>query len=77
VLTICCFTPTIVGNVLYCDTAVCNMSFRRIWYLVFQYEFYGINSIVNAFIYGMRHIRQRKAYGNILFKILRCNKVTK
>jgi hypothetical protein len=24
----------------------------------------------------MRHIKYRKAYGNILFKILRCNQLT-
>ena len=75
VLTICCFTPTVVGTILSNGT-VCNLSCQQIWYLVFQYEFYGINSIVNAFIYGMRHIKHRKAYVKILFKILRCNKAT-
>jgi hypothetical protein len=33
-------------------------------------------AVLNAFIYGMRHVKYRKAYGHILFKILRCNKLT-
>ena len=71
VLAFCCFAPTVVGSVLYCKHA-CNNSLVEIWYLIFQYELYGINSVVNAFIYGMRHVRQRKAFGQILFKMLPC-----
>ena len=74
VLTFCVLTPTVVGLVLY--TTSCHPSCQQLWFVVFQYEFYGINSIVNAFIYGMRHIKYRKAYGRILFKLLRCNKLT-
>ncbi len=73
VLTICILTPTVVGKVVY---YCCSDSCMQMWHVVFQNEFYGINSIVNAFIYGMRHIKYRKAYGHILFKILRCNKLT-
>ena len=70
-LIFCCFLPTIVGFVFYLD--VCSESCQHMWYVVFQYELYGINSIVNAFIYGMRHVRYRKAYGNVIFKIFRCH----
>ena len=72
VLTLCCFVPTVAGNVLQ----ICSGPCRQIWYLVFQYELYGINSIVNAFIYGIRHIKQRKPYGHILSRIIRCKKLT-
>ena len=74
VLTFCCFVPTVVGGVLFKEH-ICSGSCHEIWYLIFQYELYGINSIVNAFIYGIRHIKQRKAYGRILSKILRCKKL--
>ena len=73
VLTLCVLTPTVVRTVV---VNFCSRSCRQMWLAVFHYEFYGINSIVNAFIYGMRHIRYRKAYGHLLFKILRCNKPT-
>jgi hypothetical protein len=72
VLTFCVLTPTVVGLALEHS---CSDSCLQMWHLVFHYEFFGINSIVNPFIYGMRHIKQRKGYGNILFKILRCNKL--
>ncbi len=73
VLTCCILTPTVVGELV--DHS-CSHSCQQIWYVVFNYEFYGINSIVNAYIYGMRHIKYRKTYGRILFKILCCNKLT-
>ncbi len=73
VLTFCILTPTVVGELV--DHS-CSHSCQQIWYVVFQYEFYGINSIVNALIYGMRHIKYRKTYGRILFKVLCCNKFT-
>ena len=75
-LTFCVLTPTVVGLVLY-NVSSCSFSCKRLWFAVFHYEFYGINSIVNALIYGMRHIKYRKASGHILFRILRCNKLTK
>ena len=73
VLAFCVLTPTVLGLVLRYS---CSPSCRHMWYVVFHYELYGINSIVNAFIYGMRHIKYRKAYRHIVLKILRCNKRT-
>ena len=73
VLTFCVLTPTVVGLVLKENS--CSASCRQLWFVVFHFEFYGINSIVNAFIYGMRHIKYRKASGHILLRILRCNKL--
>ncbi|CAB3981596.1 Alpha-1A adrenergic receptor [Paramuricea clavata] len=70
VLAFCVLTPTVVGLVLRYS---CSLSCEQMWYVVFNYELYGINSIVNAFIYGMRHIKYRRAYRHILFKIRRCN----
>ena len=72
VLTFCVLTPTVVGKAIENS----GVSWKQMWYIVFQYDFYGINSIVNPFIYGMRHIKYRKAYGNILLNILRCKKLT-
>ena len=75
VLIFCILTPTVVGLVL--KEKSCSASCLQLWFVVFHFEFYGINSIVNAFIYGMRHIKYRKASGHILLRILRCNKFTK
>jgi hypothetical protein len=74
VLAFCVATPTIIGVTLegYCRNSC--LQFWYIWYVAFCYEFYGLNSVVNAFIYGMRHIKYRKAYGDIPFKIFRCRK---
>ncbi len=74
VLTFCVLTPTVVGLLVHKSS--CSPSCRQLWFVVFHHEFYGINSIVNAFIYGMRHAKYRKAYERILFKILRCKKLT-
>ena len=68
VLTFCILTPTIVGLTL---TIFCSESCCQIWYVILHYELYGINWIVNAFIYGMKHIKYRKAYKNILFEMFR------
>ena len=73
VLTICILTPTMVGWIL---NNFCATSCQQIWYVLFNYELYGINSVVNAFIYGMRHVKYRKAYLHILFKLFSCNKAT-
>ena len=72
VLVFCVLIPNVVGPVIYSS---CSDSYNQMWYVVFYYEFYGINSIVNAFIYGMRHIKYRKGYRHILFNILRCKKL--
>ena len=71
VLTICILTPTVVGPMLY---KFCSDSCSQIWFVVFHYELYGINSVVNAFIYGLRHVKYRKAYLHILFKLYPCHK---
>ena len=76
VLTFCVITPTAVGGLVNYISS-CSHSCQSLWFVVFHYELYGINSIVNAFIYGMRHIKYRKASGHILLKILQCNKLTK
>ncbi len=73
-LVFCILTPTVVGLVLI--KSLCSNTCLQLWFVVFNYEFYGVNSIINAFIYGMRHIKYRKAYGHILFQVLRCNKIT-
>ena len=73
VLTFCILTPTVVGRIL---KTFYSARFQQIWFVFFTYEFYGINSIVNAFIYGMRHVKCRKAYLQILFKLFFCRKST-
>ena len=73
VLTFCILTPVVVAQIL---NRFCTVSCAQIWYVVFHYELYGINSVVNAFIYGMRHVNYRKAYQHIFFKLFSCHKVT-
>ena len=73
VFTICILTPTIVGEMLF---NFCSDQCKQIWYVLFHFQFYGINSVVNAFIYGMRHIKYKKAFLHILFKLFSCHKVT-
>ncbi len=74
VLIFCVLAPSVIGLVL--DKTSCSLSCEHLWHVVFIYEFYGINSVVNAYIYGMRHIKYRKTYGRILFKVLHCNRLT-
>ena len=71
VLTICILTPTVVGEILL---GFYSARFQQIWYVVFNFELHGINSVVNAFIYGMRHVKYRKAYVHIIFKLFSCRK---
>ena len=73
VLTFCLIVPTLVRGIL---KKFCSNTCRQIWYVVFNYELNGINSIVNAFIYGMRHVKCRKAYVQILFKLFSCRKAS-
>ena len=73
VLTFCLLIPTLVGPIL---KRLCTDSCDQIWFLVFHYELYGINSVVNAFIYGMRHVKYRKAYLHIVSKLFSCQKAT-
>ena len=70
-LTLCILTPTILGHAI---NIWGSDSDKHIWFIVLHYEFYGLNSIVNAFIYGMRHIKYRKAYFHTLFKLFSCRK---
>ena len=72
VLTVCILTPTVVGHIIdkFCTSC------KQVWFLVFHYELYGINSVVNAFIYGMRHVNYRKAYLHILFKLFSFHQTT-
>ena len=71
VLTFCILTPTVVGSVMIRYGSVKN---QMVWFIFFNYDIYGINSIVNAYIYGMRHVKWRKGYAHILIKLLFCRK---
>ena len=71
VLMFCILIPTVVGTILY---IFCTGRCKQIWFVVVHYELFGINSVVNAFIYGMRHMKCRKAYLHILFKLFTCHK---
>ena len=73
VLTICILIPTMLGQIL---NKFCSGPCKHIWFVVFHYELCGINSVVNAFIYGLRHVKYRKAYRHILFKLFSCHKAT-
>ena len=73
VLTFCILTPTLIGTMVY---LFCSHRFKQIWFVIFNYELLGINSVVNAFIYGVRHVKYRKAYLHILFKLFSCHKAT-
>ena len=55
VVTFCVLIPAVVGLILQ-EICSCGVSCQRLWFAVFHYGLYGINSIVNALIYGMRHI---------------------
>ena len=74
VLIICTLIPAVVGPIL---DHFCTTRCQQIWYLLLHYELNGINSIMNAFIYGLRHVKYRKAYLHVLFKLFSCHKVTK
>ena len=73
VLLLCVVVPTLLGTILYFFS---SNSVWSTWDLIFYYEFYGINSVVNAFIYGMRHVKYRKAFAKILFKFFSCVKLS-
>ena len=72
VLMLCIFAPTLIGTMLF---RFCSQEVWNYWYLIFHYEFYGINSVVNAFIYGMRHVKYREAFRKIFFKATFCFKL--
>ena len=66
VLTFCIFAPTVVSILV---TSFCSLVAMRYYHVIVHYEFYGINSVVNAFIYGMRHVKYRNVFAKLLFKI--------
>ena len=70
VLMFCCFIPTLVGSLV--DFGICNEFCEQIWFLVFQYELFGINSIINPLIYGIRHVKYRRAYAHMTLRIVLC-----
>ena len=65
-LIFCIVVPTLVRTILY---NFCSKPCQRYFCVIFYYDFYGINSIVNAYIYGMRHVKYRKAFGKLLLKV--------
>ena len=72
VLSFCVFIPTVIGHVIEYS---CSKTCQHLWFLIFHYEFYAVNSVVNAFIYGIRHVKYKKAYKNILLNICHCIKL--
>ena len=66
ILTLCILLPTLLGTILEYS---CSNSCLRAFNLIYRYDFYGINSVVNAFIYGMRHVKYRKALRKLLIKV--------
>ena len=66
VLMFCIFAPTLISEMLL---QFCSPECEGYFLVIFRYEFYGLNSVVNAFIYGMRHVKYRKAFAKILFKV--------
>ena len=66
VLIFCIFVPKLVVYVLY---YFCSETCERTFHVIFYHDFYGINSVMNAFIYGMRHVKYRKAFRNLLLKV--------
>ena len=68
-LIFCIIVPTVLSLILY---LLSRNSVQSNWFLIFYYEFYGINSVVNAFIYGMRHVKYRKAFAKLFFKLFSC-----
>ena len=73
VLTVCILVPAVVGRMLH---EFCSARCQQIWYVVLNYEFYALNSVVNVFIYGVRHVKYRKGYLHILLKLFSCHKAS-
>ena len=71
VLTVCILVPTVVGRMLH---GFCSDRCAQIWFVLLNYEFYALNSVVNVFIYGMRHVKYRKGCLHILLKLFSCHK---
>ena len=73
VLTFFVLIPILVGTILY---LFCSDRCRQIWFVIFNYELFGINSVVNVFIYGLRHVKYRKSCLHVLLKLFSCHKAT-
>ena len=73
VLTVCILVPTVVGRMI---NEFCGDRCKQIWYVVLNYEFYALNSVVNVFIYGARHVKYRKGCLYILLKLFSCHKAS-
>ena len=73
VLTVCILVPTVVGRMI---NEFCGDRCKQIWYVVLNYEFYALNSVVNVFIYGVRHVKYRKGCLYILLKLFSCHKAS-
>ena len=70
ILAFCCFIPAVIGISLY--FWVCKSCTKTTtWYVVFNFELYGINSIANAFVYGIRHAKYRKTFRYLFTKLCR------
>ena len=59
ILAFCCFIPAIIGLSLYFLVGKQDIK-TSTWYVVFNFELYGINSIANPFVYGVRHVKYRR-----------------
>ena len=66
VLTFCILVPSLVGTIL---DHFCSKMCERYFLVIFRYELYGINSVVNVYINGMRYVKYRKAFGKLLLKV--------
>ena len=73
VLTVCILLPTIVGRMI---NEFCSDRFSQIWNVVSKYEFYALKSVVNVFVYGVRHVKYRKGCLHILLKLFSCHKAS-
>ena len=73
VLTVFILVPTVVGRMI---DEFCSDRCKQIWFVVLNYKFYALNSVVNVFIYGMRHVKYRKGCLHILLKLFSCHKAS-
>ena len=65
----CCFFPVSIMTIV--EQLVCSTCVPVILHFLIL-EMIGINSIVNAYIYGIRHRQYRKGYGKIVSMLFTC-----
>ena len=66
---LCCYVP--FSTMIILEHFVCNGCVpTKVHFLIL--ELIGINSVVNAYIYGLRHRQYRKGYGRILSVLSTC-----